>query len=136
MYIGRDMSHHVTGAFGSKWGNPYKTRKKDKKSLKKCLKKYEEYVRSNPDLLNAVMELEGKELGCWCKPSPCHGDILIKLFKLLKERQGTIPCSPRSESLPELAHFDMSDHIPLRLTGGGDEILDGGESVNSQLSLV
>ena len=31
------------------------------------------------------MELEGKELGCWCKPYLCHGDILIKLFK---ERQG------------------------------------------------
>ena len=40
------------------------------------------------------MELEGKELGCWCKPSPCHGDILIKLFK---ERQGTNLYPPRSD---------------------------------------
>ena len=21
------------------------------------------------------------ELGCWCKPEACHGDILIKLYK-------------------------------------------------------
>ena len=39
------------------------------------------------------MELEGKELGCWCKPSPCHGDILIKLFK---ERQCINTSSLRS----------------------------------------
>ena len=25
--------------------------------------------------------MEGKVLGCWCKPSqPCHADVLIKLF--------------------------------------------------------
>ena len=90
IYIGRDMSHHVAGALGSKWGNPFKPPKKsNKKSLNKCLERYEDYIRKNPDLFNAVMELEGKELGCWCKPSPCHGDILIKLFK---ERQRTNPC--------------------------------------------
>ena len=26
VYIGRDMSHHVTGALGSKWGNPFKAK--------------------------------------------------------------------------------------------------------------
>ena len=56
------------------------------------------------------MELEGKELGCWCKPSLCHGDILIKIFR---ERQGT-QSSPR---------YPMSNNpfisSPLRLTGGG-----------------
>ena len=87
-YIGRDMSHHVAGAVGSKWGNPFKAKKANKNSLNRCLKRYEDYIRKNPDLFNAVGELEGKELGCWCKPSPCHGDILIKLFK---ERQKTNP---------------------------------------------
>ena len=76
------MSHHVTGARGSKWGNPFKINKNaNKNSRNKCLKRYEDHVRRSPDLFNAVMELGGKELGCWCKPSPCHGDILIKLFK-------------------------------------------------------
>ena len=88
LYIGRNMNHHVAGAHGSKWGNPYKFDKTNKNSIKKCLERYEDHIRRNPDLFNAVMELEGKELGCWCKPSPCHGDILIKLFK---ERQTTIP---------------------------------------------
>ena len=82
------MTRHVAGAQGSKWGNPYGYDKKSRNSLKKCLERYEEHIRRNPDLFNALTELEGKELGCWCKPSPCHGDILIKL---LKERQDTNP---------------------------------------------
>ena len=86
IYIGRNMSHHVAGAKGSKWGNPYKLKKANKNSRRKCLERYENHIRRNPDLFNAVMELEGKEIGCWCKPSPCHGDFLVKLFK---ERQST-----------------------------------------------
>ena len=65
VYIGRNMSHHVPGALGSKWGNPFKVNKANKNSRRKCPKKYEDYVRKNPGLFNAVMELEGKELGCW-----------------------------------------------------------------------
>ena len=72
------------------------------------------------------MELEGKEIGCWCKPSPCHGDILIKLFK---ERQGINPCSSRSafqELTPTLTRsgrnrenddqdsHKQTKHFPLR----------------------
>ena len=63
-YIGRNMSRHVAGARGSKWGNPFKPKKGNKKSLKKCLERYEDHVRRNPRLFNAVVELEGKELGC------------------------------------------------------------------------
>ena len=63
VYIGRNMSRHVAGAVGSKWENPFKPKKGNKKSLKKCLERYEDHVRRNPQLFNAVMELEGKELG-------------------------------------------------------------------------
>jgi hypothetical protein len=24
--------------------------------------------------------LRGKTLGCWCKPEPCHGDVLVELL--------------------------------------------------------
>ena len=57
------MSHCVDGALGSKWGNPFIPKKANKKSLEKCLERYEDYVRRDPDLFNAVLELEGKELG-------------------------------------------------------------------------
>ena len=88
VYIGRDMTHHIAGALGSKWGNPHRADKTNKNSLIKSLKRYEDHIRTNPDLFNAVTELEGKELGCWCKPSPCHGDILVKIYK---ERQSKKP---------------------------------------------
>ena len=36
----------------------------------------------SPALLDRLGELEGKTLGCWCKPDQaCHGDILIELLK-------------------------------------------------------
>ena len=28
---------------------------------------------------NDLEELEGKTLGCWCKPKTCHGDVLVEL---------------------------------------------------------
>ena len=67
------------------------------------------------------MELEGKELGCWCKPSPCHGDILIKLFK---ERQGTdssqCEINEDSDQGSGALVYTPSVFTPLRLNGGGD----------------
>ena len=30
--------------------------------------------------MNSLHELKGKQLGCWCKPGVCHGDVLVKLY--------------------------------------------------------
>ena len=88
VYIGRDMSHRVEGAVGSKWGNPFKVNANC--DLTKSLHQYEHHVRtsrlvdSSGDefcLVDRLIELAGKQIGCWCKPYPCHGDVLIKLFK-------------------------------------------------------
>lgn len=52
------------------------------------LVKYEEYVRRKPELINNIMELDGKILGCWCVPyEECHGSVLIKLLHEYKEKQ-------------------------------------------------
>jgi hypothetical protein len=32
-------------------------------------------------LLNDLHELEGKTLGCFCKPLACHGDVLKDLVE-------------------------------------------------------
>jgi Domain of unknown function (DUF4326) len=87
IYIGR----------GSKWGCPF-TVIKDRPTLAKeivgtkeeALAKYKEHVLASPELMEALDELEGKTLGCFCKPDKCHGDVLLqlltqrKLAKLLK----------------------------------------------------
>lgn len=69
VYIGR----------GSKWGNPYRIGK-DGTRLE-VIAKYEAYIREREDLLFSLPELVGEKLGCYCKPKPCHGDILVKLIR-------------------------------------------------------
>lgn len=71
------------------WGNPYShksgTLAKFKTNTRaESIEKYREYILNNPELLSLLHTLEGKILGCWCKPKPCHGDVLVEL---IKERQ-------------------------------------------------
>jgi len=41
---------------------------------------YKEYfyarLKQQPEFRQAVEALKGKVLGCWCKPLPCHGDVI------------------------------------------------------------
>lgn len=67
IYIGRP----------SKWGNPFKIGKDG--TRKEVIEKYRDYILSNKELMDSLHELEGKTLGCWCKPKACHGDILVEL---------------------------------------------------------
>jgi len=69
VYIGR----------GSKWGNPFVLLNEDDRKL--VIEKYEKYIRGRKDLMDSLYELDGKVLGCYCKPRACHGDVLIKLRK-------------------------------------------------------
>ena len=92
LYIGRKM-HDALGEgwefSQSKWANPY--RPENCRTRQECLDKYEAYVRSSPELMAALNELAGKRLGCWCHPLPCHGDVLVKLFK---EQEASRPEGP------------------------------------------
>jgi hypothetical protein len=36
-------------------------------------------IEAEPDLHVATRGLYGKRLGCFCKPLPCHGDVLVKI---------------------------------------------------------
>jgi len=75
VYIGRP----------SLWGNPYSSKKGTLakyyvESKSEAILSYEEYLESSPELLKALKKLKGKRLGCWCKPQPCHGDVIVKLI--------------------------------------------------------
>jgi hypothetical protein len=65
----------------SKWGNPFFIGKDG--TREEVLKKYKEYIVNKPELLKQLPELKGKVLGCYCKPLPCHGDVLEELIKEL-----------------------------------------------------
>jgi len=61
------------------WANPYKIGKDGDR--KEVLEKYEAYIRNKIEeegLQNELKKLSGKNLGCWCYPEKCHGDILVK----------------------------------------------------------
>src|SRR5436190_21235537 len=82
VYIGRDMSFWIKGAKGSKWRNPFNSKKL---GLQKCLNLYTNYIKNNKELLSQLDELDGKVLGCWCREDNtkdviCHGDILVELI--------------------------------------------------------
>jgi|SRR5581483_324833 len=75
----------------SVWGNPWSHKegtlaKYKVATLEEALEKYDEWIRSRPDLLAALDELRGKVLGCWCRPKGgfkgklrCHAQILAAL---------------------------------------------------------
>lgn len=78
----KDSSYDVYIGRGSKRGNPYKIEKDGTRT--EVIRKYELYLQNNKELLDSLDELRGKVLGCYCKPKPCHGDILIKYLKYYK----------------------------------------------------
>ena len=81
IYIGRKVRFQIP--FKSKWHNPFTVEKikgnEVPGSREKAMHQYGEYIMNRPDLLNQLHELKGKTLGCWCKPLPCHGDILAEI---------------------------------------------------------
>jgi hypothetical protein len=105
IYIGR-ATPYTEFKESSKWANKFKP--KNYTDPQKCLDDYEADIRAkiarDPVKYN-LEELRGKRLGCWCKPGPCHGDILIKLLNEIsclkcgqkkhtgEDRQGCIICS-------------------------------------------
>lgn len=73
VYIGRP----------SKWGNPF-SHKPGKgecqvDTVEQAIECYRRWIVTQPSLMADLHELRGKVLGCWCKPGPCHGDILLEL---------------------------------------------------------
>jgi len=87
-YIGRGGIVFIDGCrfpkSGSIWANPFKISKTQTRD--DVLKLYEEYIKKkiiDEDLHEELEKLRGKNLGCWCAPDKCHGDILLKILESL-----------------------------------------------------
>lgn len=85
IYIGRRGVVFIDGERFPKqnsiFANPFKINKNN--SRKSVLFKYKIYILNklkNKNFKNEFIALKGKNLGCWCKPEKCHGDILIELL--------------------------------------------------------
>lgn len=70
-------------------GNPYPEREYGRE---KCIElfrsDFEERILSDPDFRIAVSELDGETLACYCKPKPCHGDVIVEYIRFLRSDDG------------------------------------------------
>jgi len=66
----------------TKWGNPFKDGTREEN-----IEQYRHYIKNRPDLLADLPKLKGKVLGCYCKPLPCHGDILVELLEGIQTKE-------------------------------------------------
>lgn len=79
VYIGR----------GGPWGNPYIIGIHGGRY--EVIRKYAELlwakVRGDAGLEEELARLHGRDLVCFCKPLPCHGDVLVEAAKWAAERR-------------------------------------------------
>lgn len=86
VYIGR-AGHGQDGYFGNpvkKWQRCYvcKDMHRENGETIPCYRKYfEERMRDDPEFRDQVESLRGKVLGCFCKPGPCHGDVIVEYLE-------------------------------------------------------
>lgn len=71
VYIGR-AGHGHDGYFG----NPFTLKEHGKEALTLYLHYFVDRWSRDPGFRDRVTALQGKVLGCFCKPGSCHGDII------------------------------------------------------------
>ena len=87
VYIGRAGIVFIDGkrfpTKASLFANPFKVRKIDSRG--KIVDQYKQHITKRIDnetwLKVELLKLKGKNLGCWCKPEKCHGDVLLNLIE-------------------------------------------------------
>lgn len=73
VYIGR----------GSKWGNIFEMANRSMQERMRVIEAYRTWIQepAQQHLLDSLDELTNKRIGCFCSPLPCHGDVLVELWK-------------------------------------------------------
>lgn len=92
VYIGRrsTRARDVRCHTASEFANPFKVGPwlGDAQTPADAIAMFEQDLRLrlalDPALKARLLALEGKRLGCWCKPKACHGDVLVKLIHEFK----------------------------------------------------
>lgn len=61
------------------WGNPFIIGQDG--TREEVIQKYRDWIVTQEYLMKLLPTLEGKRLGCYCKPAACHGDVLVELLE-------------------------------------------------------
>lgn len=83
--VKNDKKYDIYIGRGSDWGNPYAigTDGDREEVIRKYKYDFDKgFLKSNKEQL---LKLKGKTLGCHCKPSACHGDILANYLNSLDD---------------------------------------------------
>ena len=72
------------------FGNPFKIGK-DYSTREESIAEYKamfsRLIKNSKSFKEQVLALKGKRLGCWCKPKPCHGDVIVEYLEGLENAQ-------------------------------------------------
>ncbi|WP_370795099.1 DUF4326 domain-containing protein [Bacteroides stercorirosoris] len=87
VYIGR-AGHGQDGYFG----NPFRLEATMARggTLDRYRKYFYHRLSTDEEFRRRIGELQGKTLGCFCKPNPCHGDIIKEYLDRMEENAETI----------------------------------------------
>jgi hypothetical protein len=99
VYIGRANKNY--GLAKSKWANPFIIDKDGTRD--EVTKAYREWIKHQPELMNALEELRGKILFCWCCPEACHGHVLIEML----EGNTELKIHPAAELFPPMTEAEF-----------------------------
>lgn len=72
-YIGR-AGHGQNGYFG----NPFSVQEHGTSALDKYRTYFKDRIEKDPEFRRRILALRGHKLGCFCKPKPCHGDVIAE----------------------------------------------------------
>ncbi len=78
--IKKHESYDVYIGRGSPFGNPYKSGSRDENCDHYEIH-FHNRIKNNSHFKRLVLELDGKTLGCFCKPKRCHGDTIVKYLE-------------------------------------------------------
>lgn len=87
VYIGRYSAEHNLKR--SIFANPHKLSPEEQRG--DTIQKYKEWLwdelLSERITKKQLLDLDGKDLVCYCKPKACHGDVVLAAFKWVKENE-------------------------------------------------
>lgn len=87
VYIGRYNAEHNLKR--SPFANPHKLSPDEERGA--TIQKYKEWLwdelLSQRITKKQLLDLDGKNLVCYCKPKACHGDVIVAAVKWVKENE-------------------------------------------------